>query len=90
MNSYNTLSYSKDIPFVFDRFASDFIDFRPRVTPFTANNKSPFAFGSRSFASTQSEVVVSNKSVVVDYSYYQGRADRLYLTKESKFFFFIT
>ena len=45
VNSYNTLSYSKDIPFVFDRFASDFIDFRPRVAPFTANNKSPFAFG---------------------------------------------
>jgi len=85
VNSYNTLSYSKDIPFVFDRFASDFIDFRPRVAPFTANNKSPFAFGSRSFASTQSEVVVSNKSVVVDYSYYQGRADRLYLTKDGFF-----
>ena len=55
VNSYNTLSYSKDIPLVFDRFASDFIDFRPRVTPFTANNKSPFSFGSRSFSSTQSE-----------------------------------
>ena len=85
VNSYNTLSYSKDIPFVFDRFASDFIDFRPRVTPFTANNKSPFSFGSRSFASTQSEIVVSNKSVVVDYSYYLGRVDRLYLTKDGVF-----
>ena len=85
VNSYNTLSYSKDIPFVFDRFASDFIDFRPRVVPFTANNKSPFSFGSRSFSSTQSEVVASNETVVVDYSYYQGRVDRLYLTKDKVF-----
>ena len=85
VNSYNTLSYSKEVPFVLDRFASDFIDFRPRVAPFTAINKSPFAFSSRSFASTQSEVVVSNKSVVVDYSYYQGRVDRLYLTKDGTF-----
>ena len=85
VNSYNTLSYSKDIPFVFDRFASDFIDFRPRVVPFTANNKSPFSFESRSFSSTQSEVVASNETVVVDYSYYQGRADRLYLTKDGFF-----
>ena len=85
VNSYNTLSYSRDIPFVFDRFASDFIDFRPRVTPFTANDKSPFSFGSRSFSSTQSEIVASNKTVVVDYSYYQGRADRLYLTKDGFF-----
>ncbi len=85
VNSYNTLSYSKDIPFVFDRFASDFIDFRPRVAPFTANNKSPFSFGSRSFSSTQSEVVASNETLVVDYSYYQGRVDRLYLTKDGFF-----
>ena len=85
VNSYNTLNYSKDIPFVFDRFASDFIDFRPRVAPFTANDKSPFSFGSRSFVSTQSEVVVSNKSLIVDYSYYQGRVDRLYLTKDGFF-----
>jgi hypothetical protein len=85
VNSYNTLSYSKDIPLVFDRFASDFIDFRPRVTPFTANNKSPFSFGSRSFSSTQSEVVASNETLVVDYSYYQGRVDRLYLTKDGFF-----
>ena len=85
VNSYNTLNYSKDIPFVFDRFASDFIDFRPRVEPFTANNKSPFSFGSRSFANSQSEIIVSKKSIVVDYSYYQGRVDRLYLTKDGVF-----
>ena len=86
VNSYNTLDYSKDIPYVFDNYASDFIDFRPRVASYnTGSSISPFSFASRSFASTNSESVVSGKTVVVDYSYYQGRIDRLYLTKEGTF-----
>ena len=85
VNSYNTLDYSRDIPYVFDDYASDFIDFRPRVAPYTGGSISPFSFASRSFTSTNSETVVSGKTVVVDYSYYQGRIDRLYLTKEGEF-----
>ncbi len=81
VNSYNTLDYSKDIPYVFDDYASDFIDFRPRVAPYnTGSSISPFSFASRNFSSTNSESVVSGKTVVVDYSYYLGRIDRLYLT----------
>jgi len=86
VNSYNTLDYSKDVPYVFDNYASDFIDFRPRVAAYnTGSSISPFSFASRSFASTNSETVVSGKTVVVDYSYYQGRIDRLYLTKDGVF-----
>ena len=85
VNSYVTLNYSKDIPFVVDRYASDFIDFRPRVAPYTGGSNSPFSYASRSFNSSQSESIVSNESVVVDYSYYQGRIDRLYLTKDGIF-----
>jgi len=86
VNSYNTLDYSKDIPYVFDDYASDFIDFRPRVAAYnTGSSISPFSYASRSFASTNSESVVSGKTVVVDYSYYQGRIDRLYLTTDGEF-----
>ena len=86
VNSYNTLDYSKDIPYVFDNWASDFIDFRPRVAAYnTSSSISPFSFESRDFSSTSSETVVSGKTVVVDYSYYQGRIDRLYLNKEGTF-----
>ena len=86
VNSYNTLDYSKDIPYVFDDYASDFIDFRPRVSTYnTSSSISPFSYASRSFASTNSETVVSGKTVVVDYSYYQGRVDRLYLTTDGSF-----
>jgi hypothetical protein len=84
VNSYNALDYTRDIPYVFDNYASDFIDFRPRVATYnTGSSISPFSFASRNFASTNSESVVSGKTVVVDYSYYQGRIDRLYLTKDS-------
>ena len=86
VNSYNTLDYSKDIPYVFDNFASDFIDFRPRVATYnTSSTISPFSYASRSFASSSSESLVSGKTVVVDYSYYQGRVDRLYLSKDGVF-----
>ena len=85
VNSYNTLDYSRDLPFVFDSWASDYIDFRPRVAPYTANSNSPFSYTSRNFSSSNSETVVTNKTVVVDYSYYLGRVDRLYLTKEGVF-----
>ena len=86
VNSYSTLDYSKDIPYVFDNWASDFIDFRPRVASYnTSSSISPFSFESRDFSSTNSETVVSGKTVVVDYSYFQGRIDRLYLNKEGTF-----
>ena len=85
VNSYNTLDYSKDIPFIFDSFASDYIDFRPRVAPYTPSSNSPFSYTSRNFSTSNSETVVTNKTVVVDYSYYLGRVDRLYLSKDGKF-----
>jgi len=86
VNSYNGLDYSTEVPYVFDRYASDFIDFRPRVAPYnTGSSISPFSYASRDFSSTNSESVVSGKTVVVDYSYYLGRIDRLYLTKEGTF-----
>ena len=85
VNSYNTLDYSKDIPFVFDSFASDYIDFRPRVKEYTSSSNSPFSYTSRDFSESGSETVVTNKTVVIDYSYYLGRVDRLYLTKDGTF-----
>jgi len=86
INSYSSVNYSNDIPFALDRRATDFIDLRPRVNSYsTSSSDSPFSFNSRSFSSSSSETVVSNKTIVVDYSYYLGRIDRLYLTKDGKF-----
>ena len=87
VNSYNTLNYSTDIPFVFDSWASDYLDFRPRVGSYNRSSStiSPFVNASRDFSSSRSDSVISGKSVVIDYSYYQGRIDRLYLTKDGVF-----
>ena len=87
VNSYNTLDYTKDIPYVFDSYASDYLDFRPRVKPYSRGSSTitPFSHASRDFTASESDNVVSGKTVVVDYTYYQGRIDRLYLTKESQF-----
>ena len=51
----------------------------------TSSTISPFSFLSRSFTNTSSETLVSNKNIRVDYNYYIGRIDRLYLTKNGIF-----
>ena len=86
INSYNDVNYSNEIPFIVDQRASDILDLRPRVPVISANpGSSPFNFYSRRFNTSGSENVVSNKTLIADYSYYQGRVDRLYLTKDGKF-----
>ena len=88
VNSYNTLDYSKDIPYVFDSWASDYLDFRPRVAKYSrtnSNSVTPFSNASRNFTSSSSDNVVSGKTVVIDYSYFEGRIDRLYLSKGGNF-----
>jgi hypothetical protein len=86
VNSYNSLDYAKQIPFVIDQRASDFIDLRPRVDAYSLSSAdSPFSFESRTFTSTKSEPAVTDKTIVLDYEYYLGRTDRLYLTKEGAF-----
>ena len=86
IDSYTDVNYSTEVPFIVDRRASDVLDLRPRVPALSANpGSSPFSFYSRIFKDSGSENVVSNKTVILDYAYYQGRIDRLYLTKDGKF-----
>ena len=86
VNSYNGLDYSKEIPLIGATRATDYIDYRPRVIAYnTSSAISPFSFLSRLFTGTSSETLVSNKSLRLDYNYYLGRIDRLYLTKNGIF-----
>lgn len=87
VNSYDQERYSKDIPLLSKGSvrASDVLDFRPRVSNFTANNKSPFDFTSRTFGSSTvntSLVVSPNESSIIGYSYYLPRIDKLVLDKQ--------
>jgi len=86
VNSYNALDYSKEIPFSINTRSSDLLDFRPRVGTYsTSSTQSPFSFSSRNFLNSSSETLVSKKTIILDYDYYLGRIDRLYLTKDGNF-----
>lgn len=81
--SYTEDRFTKDIPRIgFSRTrASDTLDFRPRVLPFTENTSSPFDFSSRSFGSSPKVMIKPNEGFIMGYDYYLGRTDKLYLDK---------
>jgi len=86
VNSYNSLDFSTEVPLVSGYRISDFIDLRPRANTYTLNlTDSPFAFEARSFSNSSSETAVTDRTLVVDYSHYLGRIDRLYLTRDGEF-----
>ena len=83
VNSYTKERFSKDIPIVGNERATDLIDFRPRVNEFTvgSSSKSPFAFISRTFESTNPYVFTPNESSIIGYSYYLPRVDKLVINQ---------
>ena len=90
VNSYNTFDYRFEIPTVNDVRCSDIIDIRPRVSQFAVleNARSPFEFYGRVFNSSgnsASNILASNESILTNFSFYLGRIDRIYLTKDGNF-----
>ena len=90
VNSYSQLDYTNDIKNVNVFRTSDIIDIRPRVSDHTVSesSRSPLEFFGRAFdGSGQSATnpLASDDAILTDISYYQGRIDRVYLSKEGKF-----
>ena len=82
VNSYTKERYSKDIPIIGSTRVTDLIDFRPRVNPYTvAADKSPFAFASRTFESTNPYVVAPKETSILGYSFYLPRIDKLVINQ---------
>jgi hypothetical protein len=79
--SYGEDRFAEDIPSIGPRGvrASDTLDFRPRVSQFTATNKSPFDFDSRSFGTLPKLVLKPKESSLIGYNYYLPRIDKVYL-----------
>ena len=81
--SYGGDRYTNDIPLIGNSRirATDTLDFRPRVSPFTATDSSPFSFQSRTtgFANDPKFIVTTNENTLVGYDYYLGRIDKVYL-----------
>ena len=82
-NSYGGDSYSEDVALFDGRRTSDYIDIRPRLSDYnTSSTTSPFEFNSRSFvgdAQAPTNIIVSDENLLVNYTYYLGRIDKVYM-----------
>lgn len=88
--SYNGFDYVSEIQTVNSIRNTDIIDIRPRVSNYTVveDSRSPFEFYGRSFTSSgdsAANILASNESIITNFSFYLGRIDRVYLTKDGKF-----
>ena len=90
-NSYRDFDYGKEINTISGVRLTDIIDGRPRVSSFSVsetNTRSPLEFFGRSFNGGQhssKDVLASDESITVDYSYFLPRVDRIYLDKDGVF-----
>ena len=87
INSYNNFKY-KNLPDINETGVSDIIDIRPRVTDFSGTSRSPFEFLGRSFdgsGNSAKNILASDGSILLDYSFYLPRFDKIYLNKEGEF-----
>ena len=87
--SYDNELYSSDIPSFEGVRNTDILDIRPRVSDYdTTSTRSPFDFASRDFTGSGQAVpniLVSDENITVNYEYYLGRIDRVFLDAFGKF-----
>ena len=77
-----------EIPYTYGINDGDIIDIRPRVDDYTVveNSRSPLEFLGRSFGATGNSarnILASDNSLISHYSYYLGRIDKIYLSKDN-------
>ena len=90
VESYNSYDYSNEIKSVDGIRNSDMIDIRPRVSQYSVseNSRSPFEFYGRTFNSSgnsSTNILASDEIILTNFSFYLGRIDRIYLTKDGSF-----
>ena len=89
-NSYLNFDYSREIRSVDGNSVTDILDIRPTVSDYSVleGKRSPLEFFGRDFNSTINNtisILASNESILTSFSYYLGRIDRVYLSKDGKF-----
>jgi len=90
VNTYLTENYKNDLPSFKNEPISDYLDIRPRVRNYDTGSDtgSPFEYDQRDFSSDGSyvnNILVPDETVTVGYSYYLGRIDRIFLSKDGFF-----
>ena len=90
-DSYKNFSFSKEIREIDGHRNTDIIDIRPRVSDYSVvdgASRSPLEFFGRTFTqtgNTATNILASNENVLVTFSYYLGRIDRIFLNKDGTF-----
>ena len=89
-NSYNNLHYVDDVKTIDGYRNTDIIDIRPKVSNYTVaeDARSPLEFYGRTFnaaGNSATNILSSDSTIVTTYSFYIGRIDRIFLTKEGEF-----
>ena len=90
VDSYSTFNYSTEIQSVNGIRNTDLIDIRPRVSDYTvaADVRSPLEFYGRTFnasGNSAANILASDETIVTDFSWYLGRIDSIYVTKDGEF-----
>ena len=91
VNSYDQYDYGIDIPKIDDISNSDIIDIRPRASAISSVSegaRSPLEFKGRNFnasGNSAPNILASDESLLTDFSFYLGRIDRIFLSKEGQF-----
>ena len=90
IESYKNFDYAKEIGSIDAISNSDIIDIRPRTSNYIVEEgkRSPLEFLGRSFnqsGNSSSNILASNETIFIDFSFFLGRIDRIFLTKGGKF-----
>jgi hypothetical protein len=91
VTSFDQDRISQDVLEVDSLLATDVIDLRPRVLPYNSstNPYSPFEYYGRKYDSTTNNtphIISKDSQIILSYSYYLGRIDRLYVNQNGQFF----
>ena len=87
INSYDAFNYCS-LPKINETCVSNIVDIRPRVSDFSGTSYSPFEFLGRNFTAdgnSAANILASDQSIVLDYSFYLPRVDRIFLSKQGNF-----
>ncbi len=91
INSYEQYDYGIDIPKTNGVSNSDMIDIRPRATKVNSvseGDRSPLEFKGRNFnasGNSSPNILASDENFIADFSFYLGRVDRIFLSKDGRF-----
>jgi hypothetical protein len=87
-NSYNPANFKHDVSLYENSRLTDYIDIRPRVASYTPSSLSPFEFSARNFASDgqySEYTLCPGENLILSYSYYVGRIDRVFVNNDGTF-----